>query len=419
MTGIDNSLTSSSSDDSVQSYIPLLHQAIRLGNFHQLPDLMEAACRSAAANATTTTAALQILLWEPTSTGWTTLHLAVSHGLPLATLEYMMQLAQQTILSAASSILTEDNDDDTSTAIHTNTSTNYFDTRRTQLGQSVLDIFLSTYWNPLPWQTVRYEILCATVERVLHNPEEFDHLQQVVSHGRHTSTSLLPLLDFLRRLQLVCRVPTKRPMTWKASYDFHHMVRVVARNGYCPAPVAYLLLSLQQGYRISQQDASPHTSVSASLRRRRRRLSHNNQTTPLHLWAASPSHHSHDGMLLPLLQVYSPLQRDAEQGMYPLQWALRAGKRWTTIHSLWQAAPSVLYTGFAPGWTTTVSKEHIEYATHAQMAGRSGIAVANCFRQRRQQQVMQEWDWERLTMIYCLLIACPEALQHVRALHTE
>ncbi|GAX21905.1 hypothetical protein FisN_30Hh108 [Fistulifera solaris] len=404
------------------SYVPLLHQAIRLGNFHQLPDLIQAACRSKDETSTNRNDTLNILLWETTSTGWTTLHYAVSHGLPLKTFEYVMQLAQQSLTSIAQSTINQ----------------SYFYTRRTQLGQSVLDVFLSTYWNPLPWQTVRYETLHECVTRMLQHPDEYETIQHVIRQGHASdrrSTELLPLLEFLRRLQLLCRVPTTQPMTRGAPLrDFHHMTCVLARNGYCPAPVAYLLLSLQ-GYIAPDESrilsrrpsATPLFQLSRmneteyelpAMKTVRSTKSANlsfkipDQTTPLHLWATSPSYHSHDGMLLPLLEVYSPFQRDSEHRQYPLQLALQSGKRW--IHPLWQAAPSVLYTGFAPGWVLPFDEQQIEYATQQQMAGRAGIVVANALQRHQQAEVRVQLERERLTLIYCLLVACPSALEQVR-----
>jgi hypothetical protein len=410
------------------SYVPLLHQAIRLGNFHQLPDLMQGAYRSEKEDDSTNRKdTLKVLLWEATSTGWTTLHYAVSHGLPLKTFEYMMQLAQQSL-------------NDTSITQSTRNSS-YFYTRRTQLGQSVLDVFLSTYWNPLPWQTVRYETLHECVTCMLQHSDEYETIQQAVQQGHapdRRSTEFLPLLEFLRRMQLLCRVPTMQPITRGAPLrDFHHMTCVLARNGYCPAPVAYLLLSLQ-GYiapdesRIlsrrpsttllfhishtneDENESSAPRNTSFSTNPASQSFKIPDQTTPLHLWAASPSYHSHDGMLLPLLEVYSPLQRDSEHGQYPLQLALQSGKRW--IHPLWQAAPSVLYTGFAPGWVLPFPKQQIEYATQQQMAGRAGIVVANAMQRHQKMEVRMQLERERLTLIYCLLVACPSALQQVRGL---
>ncbi|GAX13812.1 hypothetical protein FisN_30Lh108 [Fistulifera solaris] len=303
-----------------------------------------------------------------------------------------------------------------------------------------MDVFLSTYWNPLPWQTVRYETLHECVTRMLQHPDEYEMIQQAILQGhvpdhRAISTELLPLLEFLRRLQLLCRVPTTQPMTRGAPLrDFHHMTCVLARNGYCPAPVAYLLLSLQ-GYitpdesrivsrrpsviplfHMLRTNENKHESAAMSTVRPTNPANQSfeipDQTTPLHLWAASPSYHSHDGMLLPLLEVYSPLQRDTEHGQYPLQLALRSGKRW--IHPLWQAAPSVLYTGFAPGWVMPFDEQQTEYATQQQMAGRAGIVVANAMQRHQKAEVRMQLEHERLTLIYCLLVACPSALQQVR-----
>jgi hypothetical protein len=364
----------------------LTHQAIRDGEFSRLVVLVTNG---------------DLLLWEPNASGWTAVHFAVSHFLPLEWLEWILVRAFQR----------KDN----------------FLKAKTALGQTVLDIFFCSYWNPLPWQSIavktaskRLVQACAVVRNhaVLLQAVRDAVLQQQpamirTGHRRQRllTTAVHRVHRFVLRLVLLCRAACPD----KETDGLEWMVAVLARNGSCPGAVVRLVLALSRlGDNESRRREENPQSTTANEK----------ESTPLHLWAAASTHSDDDddGLLLPLLEAYpdAPLITSSVGGLLPLQQAVAMGKSWYALQPLVRVAPVVLEWGpFLPALAALAPAPDLKLRARQRAAGHKGWLVSLVKGETEEEddddeEVREEWNREHLTTIFCLLLVFPQALEDAR-----
>ncbi|KAL7581555.1 hypothetical protein ACA910_022118 [Epithemia clementina (nom. ined.)] len=148
-----------------------VHKAIRDGEYAWLPDLVVASPTNHN-NGGSTNISLNLnnndnnaaeILWEANSSGWTALHYAASHFLPLEWWRWILERAVSGSPSCGS-----DNSN------HINGYHHRFQTVRNDLGETVLDIFFRSFLAPLPWQSTQVKncskLLLQAMDRVCGDP---------------------------------------------------------------------------------------------------------------------------------------------------------------------------------------------------------------------------------------------------------
>ena len=292
------------SDDYRMSRVHLasqVHKAIRDGDYEWLPDLVTTPTHSASGFSSSTGAGGRggaDILWEANSSGWTALHYAASHFLPL---EWWRWILERSVDDGGNHNIDNNNMDRHNVPEYHHR----FQTVRNDLGETVLDIFFRSFLSPLPWQATQVKncskrlleaiecvcqdptLLQSTRDRldssfasavtgnrtVLHDsPSSFLSLQEfnfcdfpssnVISKSRSNnrngsngsnSVAVLRCVCFCRNLQLLCELAQTGRISSSSGgcshnsdqyYGFGNVIPFLAETGGCPEPFARLALAL-------------------------------------------------------------------------------------------------------------------------------------------------------------------------------
>lgn len=173
----DDTLQGMDSRNNIERLISSIHKAIRDGDYERLAECLEQADNSRAC----TSSRCKNILWEPNVSGWTAVHFAAAHFLPLEWWEWILRRAAD-----------DDDDDETEMsrfAFH-------HEYQRAALGQSVLDIFLKSFFDPFPWQSEaisnRSRQLLQALKVVLDEDRLIQEIQQQLCHRRQQSEQQRP-----------------------------------------------------------------------------------------------------------------------------------------------------------------------------------------------------------------------------------
>jgi hypothetical protein len=354
-----------------------IHKAIRDGEFVHLPDLVPEKHPE--------------LLWEAnSSTGWTAMHYAASHFLPVEWWEWILNRA-----------------------VAVEGAADKFRTCLTALGQSVTDVFLQSYFKPLPWQSIQIQNRSRGVrqgiDKVCASTALQNDVRAWIIHSRttaggatffHRPTATTPsqavhrVVSFWTALDLLGRAVVHESLENSSDLD---ILSFLAASGSCPKQVADLVLVLDPNA------AAELSSATGSL--------------PLHLWAVSHTYcPDQDGLLKPLLLAYpeaaSQLDND---GRWPLHTALASGKSWERVRPLFEIFPDALHTvDYSTGLPAAATAACVDHES-VEIRARQGTAstwdlVPMAKKQETREQVAEELDTERLTTIYQVLRAFPQVL---------
>jgi hypothetical protein len=374
---------SSQTDDFQQSSISLaaaIHKAIRDGEYVQLPDLVTH----------------PELLWEANSTGWTAVHYAASHFLPVEWWEWILERA-----------------------VAVGDAAERFMTCKNALGQSVIDVFLRSYLEPLPWQSIqvknRSRLLREGSEKVCAQEALQNAVQAWILHSRTAGAAsdffhrpdvttrdpqaVRRVVRFLTALDLLGRATVHESLVYRSDLN---TLSFLASAGSCSKEAADLVLALNK-------NAAKEPSVDGSL--------------ALHLWAASHTYClDQDGLLKPLLNAYPEAAALPDKdGRLPLHLALESGKSWARIRPLFEIYPDALHlvdrcTGLtAAALAAVADQDSVEIRAQQRTAGDKGLVsmwnlVPIARKQEARQKAADELSCERLTTIYQVLRAFPQVL---------
>jgi hypothetical protein len=356
-----------------------IHKAIRDGEYAQLPDLVTKA----------------ELLWEANSnTGWTAMHYAASHFLPIEWWEWI--LVRAVTVDGASE---------------------KFRTCLAALGQSVVSVFLQSYFDPLPWQSIQIQNRSRGVKQGIEKVCGSTALQKAVQAWiLHSRTTVSGATDFFHRpvttapsqavhrvvsfwtaLDLLARAAVHESLLYR---DGLSILSFLAQAGSCPTQVADLVLVLDPNA------AAERSPIKGSL--------------PLHIWAATSHSYSHaiDGLLEPLLRANpeAAAVRDND-GRWPLHTALASGKSWDRVRPLFEIYPDALHAvdcstelpAVLTAATVDQNQESVEIRARQQ-----STSAWNVMSMARKKEALlsaaEELNTERLTTIYQVLRAFPQVL---------
>ena len=381
-----------------------VHKAIRDGDYAWLPELV--ACGEDGTDdndddATRTSRAADVL-WEANSSGWTALHYAASHFLPMEWWRWILERA----VGGPDSNHNQSKADDGKGGYPER-----FQTVRNDLGETVVDIFFRSFLAPLPWQSKQVkrgsQRLLQAMQTVCENPtllhqtrtileqqepetkddqEEMASSsfattrlrrethwydlpsatairrrgedQQSINHDENDSVTLSDDLavtycvGFCRNLQLLCQVAetgrvyasslSSSSLKGNHHYPFPRVILFLAQTGGCPesfAQLAFALFPEQAQETISI--ASPSHSFPVDPRQPTITTSY-----PLHVWCASRNAHAKamHGIQQPLLRAFPAAAWTVDSmGRYPMHHALASGnKSWYDVAPLFAAAPFVV-----------------------------------------------------------------------------
>lgn len=402
---------------------PQLHQAIRDGEFERLPILLTD-CEAIdaldevlkdhggpSAIATSTGAAL----WHETATGWTAVHFAASHCLPLGWLEWILIRARD---NRSDSYVSPEYSKDRLSSMSKSLLQSPFLTRQTALGHSVLDVFLASSWDPLPWQmtaAVRtaalnlqqaVSVVCnhrilikalqesLAAEEVLFTwrlekssyPHEYTFRETSLRRRqirlRHPllSVALQRVQRFLCRLILLCRAALSTVCPEERSVPYRQATCVLAANGSCPRMIIKLLLLLEE-------TASGDVTLHAASR----------LETPLHTWALSQTHHFQpsrscsrtpyeEELLETLIEAFSDTLAIGDR--CPLHLAVQTGaKPWSLLKRLVDAAPGMLEKEAICTLPNAGAGERWPLVAIAAVAGAGGTDLSHRWCSTRKQRI--------------------------------
>ena len=298
--------------------VSLIHQTIRDGNFRELPGLL----LQRAQNYNTHSSGGRELLWEPNQVGYTAVQYAASHFLPFEWWDWILEQAE-----------TEDFHciiDHIIHPLHEQTPASRFIQQRNAIGENVVNVFLQTYLDPMPWQPTpvkhRSKLLRSSIHTVIRKSSSSSTItttslsQSNRSHnliqelhrairdisspnalsplGSTNTTNLLQyssstsrILGFWIRLERLCRAcrPAERKNISQRC-SIREILRFLARSGSCPELLAQLVLLLDRTSQ-SQADNSVWSDNDDS----------GNLYEVLRAWAHSPSDWIECDGMLPLL----------------------------------------------------------------------------------------------------------------------
>lgn len=333
-----------------------VHKAIRDGEFNWLPELVTD----------------HRILWEANkSSGWTSLHYAASHFLPIEWWDWILERASY--------------------------DRQQFHTARTVLGQTVLDVFLSSYTEPLPWQSLpvknRAKFLMQAIQNVTRNDRLLERLKNAIERDQCPLTepdAVCRCFSFYQNLIRLYRA---------ACTNQEPLVAFVAQ-GECPEPVVRLLLQLDP--------------------------THARTALPLQIWCESKlgrSVSSPSGMLQGLLQAHpeAASKRQESTGRYPLHLAVQSGKSWQRIAPLFERYPVALQLPdpvtklplVALCATQTYTSDDVLIHARIRSAGSMGLVTSwnllqRSKRQEALEQAKRELDCQHMTTIYEILHKYPQ-----------
>jgi hypothetical protein len=356
-----------------------IHQAIRDGEYASLSRLVKENEHQ--------------VLWESNSSGWTAIHYAASHFLPA---EWWVWILSRAAVTSGDE---------------------FFDSK-TALGETCFDIFLRSYIDPLPWQSIQVknsskhlleaiDFVCQDDRLIAQTRKAIKMQERNQCHSVPRSLvtgnrQVLRCVRFWSRLDILCRAAADRDLEYPRNET---LVSVLVRCGTCPEPIARLLLVLYPEY---ARIRTPKNSL------------------PLHTWTA---HSKSDftsldttGMLYYLISAYpQAVTSSDEQSRLPLQTALLSGNPWCSLRPLFEAAPTVLEqrdpVTYLPCICLSVlaPQKNVEVRARQNIAGNGGLDVMWKMLTKEKQKASREQaraqlEVERLDLIFNVLLAFPGAL---------
>lgn len=323
------------------------------------------------------------ILWTPNSMGWTAVHIAASHRMPLPTWEW--------IVSIAASISQEN-----------------FLTSLTCTGQSVVELFFRTYMCPLIWQdhAVRREakVLTRALNNVRMSNEQLQLFQQRILKNfqlkppRNDGDNCVTDID---RCSMLWRYLD--PLYNAIGDTNEPTLAFLARTGCCPVHLAKLAVALEAS-------KNPHDSDLPGR--------------VLHAWAIARSFNDLDGMLEPLLDAFpgSLLVLHEPSSRNPCHEALLSGKGLNDIKLLLKRSPSLVnvpdpvtrlpWAGLMALGTQQSTLTRALQGHHAKVSMLASVFkdLPTTYQKDKIQQAQDDLDCEKLTAIFWVIRFSPSAI---------